>query len=189
MPGSATLRMESPVELQIPVPWGHISAKAWGNPESKIPVLAVHGWLDNAGTFDRLVPQLSNSLYIVAVDLPGHGLSTHLPAGMPYHFGDFLLTMRRITKFLKWTRFSILGHSMGAGLGVFYSSMFPSSVERLVMLDMIKPMSHDEGTTASSMAQAVDFFLSVEEKVKPELTPSYSFQDALNRMITATDNR
>jgi len=67
--------------------------------------------------------------------------------------------------------------------------MFPSAVERLVMLDMIKPMSNDEGTTASSMAQAVDFFLSVEEKVKPELTPTYSFDDALNRLIVATDNR
>lgn len=49
-------------------------------------MLGLHGWMDNAGTFDRLAPLLSPSIYFVAVELPGHGLSSHLPAGVPYHF-------------------------------------------------------------------------------------------------------
>jgi hypothetical protein len=78
---------------------------------------------------------------------------------------------------------------MGAGLGVFFSSMYPSIVERLVMLDIIKPMSSEGGPTSSSMAQAMDDFLSIEEKIKPDLIPSYSFEDALQRLVMATDNR
>ena len=30
------------IAVTLPVPWGHIAAKAWGNPTGK-PVLAVHG--------------------------------------------------------------------------------------------------------------------------------------------------
>jgi len=73
------------VELSIPTPWGSIAAKTFGSPFGK-PVLAVHGWMDNAGTFDRLVPLLPKSIYFVAVDLPGHGRSSHYPNGIPYHY-------------------------------------------------------------------------------------------------------
>ena len=38
------------------------------------------------------------------------------------------MSLRRIVRFLKWKRFSWIGHSMGAGLGAFYASVFPSDV-------------------------------------------------------------
>ena len=59
--------------------------KAWGDP-SGFPVLGLHGWMDNAGTFDKLAPLLLKSLFFVAVEMPGHGFSSHYPSGMPYHF-------------------------------------------------------------------------------------------------------
>uniref|UniRef100_A0A8C5JIS6 Serine hydrolase like 2 n=1 Tax=Junco hyemalis TaxID=40217 RepID=A0A8C5JIS6_JUNHY len=82
-------------ELKFPVPWGHVAAKAWG-PSEGHPVLCLHGWLDNANTFDKLIPLLPRGCYYVAMDFSGHGLSSHRPAGCPYHFLDYVTDVRRV---------------------------------------------------------------------------------------------
>ena len=68
--------------MKIPVPYGYLSAKVWGSlTQDSIKVIAMHGYMDNAGTFDRLIPLLPDNYYIVAFDLPGHGFSSHVPYG------------------------------------------------------------------------------------------------------------
>lgn len=44
-------------ELSVAVPWGEIRGKVWG-PDHGHPVLCLHGWADNCGTFNTLVPLL-----------------------------------------------------------------------------------------------------------------------------------
>jgi pimeloyl-ACP methyl ester carboxylesterase len=69
-------------EMKIPVPFGYIAAKVWGSlNENSIRTIAMHGYMDNAGTWDRLIPLLPDQFYIVAIDLPGHGFSSHVPYG------------------------------------------------------------------------------------------------------------
>ena len=41
-------------------------AKVWGPPDGK-PVIACHGWLDNAGAFDNLIPLLPKNLRIISL--------------------------------------------------------------------------------------------------------------------------
>ncbi|KAG6800186.1 serine hydrolase isoform X3 [Apis mellifera caucasica] len=82
-------------EIQIPVPWGYLSGKWWG-PMDQQPIVAIHGWQDNAGTFDKLIPLLPSNVAILAIDLPGHGLSSHLPSGQFYYvFWDGLVILRK----------------------------------------------------------------------------------------------
>lgn len=45
-------------------------AKVWG-PENGLPVLALHGWQDNAGTFDKLAPLLPKNIRLVCLDFCG----------------------------------------------------------------------------------------------------------------------
>uniref|UniRef100_A0A2K5Z521 Serine hydrolase like 2 n=1 Tax=Mandrillus leucophaeus TaxID=9568 RepID=A0A2K5Z521_MANLE len=103
-------------ELKLAVPWGHIAAKAWGSLQGP-PVLCLHGWLNNANSFDRLIPLLPQDFYYVAMDFGGHGLSSHYSPGVPYYHQTFVSEIRRVVAALKWNQFSILGHSFGGIVG------------------------------------------------------------------------
>lgn len=84
-----------------------INLGKWWGPIDQQPLVALHGWQDNAGTFDRLIPLLPPNLAILAIDMPGHGLSSHLPTGQFYYvFWDGLIILRRITKYYKWNKVS-----------------------------------------------------------------------------------
>ncbi|XP_070267343.1 serine hydrolase-like protein 2 [Myotis yumanensis] len=121
-------------ELKMAVPWGHIAAKAWGSQKAS-PVLCLHGWLDNANSFDRLIPLLPRDFYYVAMDFGGHGLSSHYSPGLPYYYQNFVGEIRRVSAALKWDRFSIMGHSFGGTVGGMFSCMFPEMVDKLILLD------------------------------------------------------
>jgi pimeloyl-ACP methyl ester carboxylesterase len=57
--------------VKINLPYGEwISGKWWGD-LSINPILCLHGWLDNAGTFDRLIPLLPREFSYLAIDFPG----------------------------------------------------------------------------------------------------------------------
>lgn len=80
--------------------------KLWGS-RDKQPILAIHGWQDNAGSFDSLAPLLSLNLPVLSIDLPGHGYSSHMPSGQFYYiFWDGVIILRRIVKHYKWNKVS-----------------------------------------------------------------------------------
>lgn len=120
-------------EIEIPVPWGHISGKWWGR-KDVTPVVGFHGFEDNAGTFDRLAPLLNLPAFL-ALDAIGHGKSSHIPPGMVYTFIDFVIAFRRVVKYYGWEKFSIIGHSFGSTMGHIYASLYPKEVEKFVSLD------------------------------------------------------
>ncbi|XP_015276185.1 PREDICTED: serine hydrolase-like protein 2 isoform X2 [Gekko japonicus] len=121
-------------ELKFLVPWGHIAAKAWGPPQGR-PVLCLHGWLDNANTFSRLLPLLPKDCYYMAVDFGGHGLSSHRPPGFPYHFMDYVGDVHRVVEALKWNRFTLMGHSLGGTVAGMFSCIFPEMVDKLILVE------------------------------------------------------
>ena len=63
-------------ELRFKQPDGIVTAaKLWGDDTAIVNVIAVHGFLDSANTFDTLAPRLlklsNNQIRLVCVDLSG----------------------------------------------------------------------------------------------------------------------
>jgi len=134
-----------PQELSIPVPHGHLAAKAWGSPTGR-PILAVHGWQDNANSFDRLAPLLlssDQSYYIVCLDLSGHGRSSHIGPGGLYSAMVFILDIKYAVDYLGWEKFTIIAHSMGGIVAVLFAGMYPGQVDTLITVDQLYPANNE----------------------------------------------
>lgn len=127
----------SVVERDFTVRGRRMAARCWHDP-SLPPLLALHGWQDNAATFDRLAPLL-DGFHIVALDFAGHGWSDWRPEGMRYHTVDHVDDVLAVVEQLGWERFSLLGHSMGAGVGVLLAGALPERLQRLILIDGIGP--------------------------------------------------
>lgn len=117
-------------------------------------VLALHGWLDNAASFVPLAAHL-RGLDLVALDLPGHGRSAHLPAGTEYSFSVALAAVLDVADVLGWERFSLLGHSMGAGIASLLAAACPERIERLVAIEMLGALAELPTRTAERMREAL----------------------------------
>jgi len=126
-------------EIELRTPHLRLAARAWG-PQDGDPVLALHGWLDNAASFERLAPLLPLAR-VVALDLPGHGRSAHRPPGTHYHFVDFVPDVIAAADALGWERSSLLGHSLGAGIASFVAAVAPERIERVALIEGLGPLS------------------------------------------------
>jgi len=123
-----------------------------GSDRSRNPVICIHGWKENAASFDNLIPILIPSLnhyQFVCIDLPGHGFSSHYPAGMVYSITDSFLWILRIMKHFGWPKVSIIGHSLGGIIGFLFTSLQPNSVHQIVITFRIKFQYEFELTVSS----------------------------------------
>lgn len=117
-------------------------------------VLALHGWLDNAASFIPLASHLRD-IDLVAIDLPGHGRSAHLPAGADYSFAGAIAAVLEAADALGWERFALLGHSMGAGIASMVAAACPQRVERLVAIEALGALAEVPERTVARMREAV----------------------------------
>jgi pimeloyl-ACP methyl ester carboxylesterase len=120
-------------EIEFNVLGLRICAKQWGNPEGD-PTIALHGWLDNANTFDQLAPLLPE-LNLIAIDFAGHGKSDHRAEGVHYHPIYDMQDVLAISNELNWHQFNVIGHSMGAAIASELAAMFPDRVRKSVHID------------------------------------------------------
>ncbi|KAH8373960.1 hypothetical protein KR200_004882, partial [Drosophila serrata] len=162
-------------DVKIPAPWGHISGRWYGN-RTERPILAIHGWLDNLGTFDRLIPLLPDYIGVLCIDLPGHGRSSHIQPGMFYSVLDYVYIIPLIMKEYGWRKVSLLGHSLGGVLSFMYTSLAPNTVDMVISLDKLLPLSIPK--ESEHMAQKMEKHLVEENRqVGGHLhePPSYSY--------------
>ncbi len=140
-------------EIALDTPLGAIAGLRWGSPGAP-PVLALHGWLDNAASFIPLAAHL-DGLDLVAVDQPGHGRSAHLPPGADYSFAGAIAGVLDVADALGWERFALLGHSMGAGIASMVAAACPRRVERLVAIEALGALAETPERTVARMREAV----------------------------------
>lgn len=144
-----------------------------GNPNG-FPLIALHGWLDNLATFERLAPLLDlTQIRFIALDFPGHGYSDHRPDGDIYHLLEYVVDCEAFVRALDIRQFDILGHSLGGVVGMLWAAASPGCVRRLAMIDSLGPFSGKESKVGAGLQEAMEKILCTS----PVKKPCYAFLD------------
>lgn len=98
-------------------------------------VVLIHGLGDLASKdWLTVIPRLAQQYHVVAIDLPGFGLSQG---------AVFTYSPQQYAKVIDWLiakyrhdgQVKLVGHSMGAAISVYYASQYPGRIQQLVLVD------------------------------------------------------
>ena len=136
-----------------------------GDNASHRRIVCLHGWLDNCASFHLLAPSLINNddtygpsaIEVLALDFPGHGLSSHKsPDGPTSLLAEYCFYVCEAIEQMQWDRYTLVGHSMGAGVSVIMASAFPERIESLVLLEGIGPLCREPRDSAKHVRQSIE---------------------------------
>lgn len=190
---SSTAATSTPVSLLTPTerlitisPELTLSSLTYGDPSSSLRILGVHGWVDNAATFELTVPTMVNlGFYVVNIDLPGHGKSNHRPPSCFYSAIEYCANVIEVLEALQWDTCYLCGHSLGGGICTVVASVLKERIKGLILVENI-------GLSYRSIEEAPNLFIkAVQSKrtLSRKNDTSYynSIEEAVNqRMLTAT---
>ncbi|WP_417614812.1 alpha/beta fold hydrolase [Oceanisphaera sp.] len=165
---------------QFSVHGRQLAVMEWGNPEGD-PVIALHGWLDNAASFTLLAHHLPH-IRLIALDLAGHGLSDHRPLGQPYYVWDNVADVQALVEHLGLDKVVLLGHSLGAGIATLFAGAFPEQVRRMILLDGLVPLDYPAEQLPELMGKALRRGARLGRR---SLRPYASFEEALQARINS----
>jgi pimeloyl-ACP methyl ester carboxylesterase len=96
------------------------------------PVVLIHGMVNSSRHWERVALQLADRYTVVAPDLIGHGDSAAVRGD--YSLGAHACSIRDLLTTIGIDRATVVGHSLGGGIGMQFFYQFPQRVERLALV-------------------------------------------------------
>lgn len=147
-------------------------------------MLVFHGILDNAGSFDLLIPLLSPQFYYICIDLPGHGKSSHFPGFTPIHLEDYVPVYKLIMDYFNRGKYIVMAHSFGGQISVKFAQVYPEYITKMVLLDIVHPLCVSPRRYKEYLENIFDNTLKYIDIIKKNSDPpTYTYEEAANRLI------
>jgi len=155
----------------------------WGNP-SQAPLLLIHGGRDHARSWDWVARDLRRDYHVIAPDLRGHGDSSWVTGGH-YTIQEFVLDIARLLEALDDFPVTIIGHSLGGAVSIYYAALFPERVKKLVAIEGLGPAPQlvRELESANIWERSLEWIDRVREFSKRQPRRYPSIEAAAKRML------
>jgi pimeloyl-ACP methyl ester carboxylesterase len=95
-------------------------------------LILLHGITSTSDAWRDVMPRLAERYTVVAPDMIGHGRSAK-PRG-DYSLGAYAAGVRDLVALLGFERGTVVGHSLGGGIAMQFSYLFPEYVERMALI-------------------------------------------------------
>jgi pimeloyl-ACP methyl ester carboxylesterase len=138
-----------------------LRGKRWGDQQG-LPVIALHGWLDNCASFDFVAPMLNVDL--LALDLAGQGQSDHRSGLAAYNIWQDVAEVIAVADHFGWKKFGLIGHSRGAMIATLIAGTFPERVSHLALIESFVPQPLPAEDAPGQLAAAVNVLLKLKKR-------------------------
>jgi pimeloyl-ACP methyl ester carboxylesterase len=101
------------------------------------PVVLLHGYAETSHMWLPLMPRLAASHTVIAPDLRGAGQSATPADG--YTKAAMAQDIHALTQKLGYERIRIVGHDIGLMVAYAFAALYPSEVDRIVLMDAFLP--------------------------------------------------
>ncbi|MEV0295054.1 alpha/beta hydrolase [Nocardia sp. NPDC050710] len=136
--GCGTTKITDPAAAPAPGNYAdvnglHMYYEVHGEPTAQPPLVLLHGALSGIGTdFGELIPELSKTRQVIAVEQQAHGRTVDIvrPLRTPQMAEDTVALLGSIGV----RRADILGYSMGAGVALEITMKYPDLVRKQILL-------------------------------------------------------
>jgi pimeloyl-ACP methyl ester carboxylesterase len=112
----------------------------WGNPDKPLIVL-VHGGRDHARNWDWVAQTLREEYHVIVPDLRGHG-DSEWARGSEYAMVEYVVDLAQMLSQLDAFPVTLIGHSLGGGIVLQYSGVYPEKVAKVVAIEGLGPPPH-----------------------------------------------
>lgn len=106
------------------------------------PILCIHGITANCRCWDLLAAALAPEFRVMAMDLRGRGQSEKPAEG--YSLDHHLRDINCLLDDLQLERAVIMGHSLGAFIGLAFAAEYPQRTDRLILVDGAGDLSAEQ---------------------------------------------
>ena len=168
-----------------------ISALVWGDGPPELVLL--HGGAQNAHTWDTVALALDRPL--VAIDLPGHGHSSHRDDHVYWPRRQRRSRSSRPSARSRPTRSIVVGMSLGGLTALALTDRAPDLVRQLVLVDVTPGVNREKSTAIAKFIDGPEYFESFDEilertiEFNPTRTESSLRRGILHNAIELPDGR
>lgn len=139
--------------INEPILESKVHLKLYGN-KNNPPMVFVHGLGNEASTvWEKSISKLKDRFYIMSFDLPGFGKSSK--DKKEYTPKNYALILDYLTTKYLDKPFDLIGHSLGGAISLKFVSLFPSKVNKLVLID-VAGILHKEAYSKFIIAMKLD---------------------------------
>lgn len=132
--------------------------------DSAKKIVFVHGLMAFAANWRKIAGRLEGEYQCLIYDQRGHGRSFKPDSG--YAPEDFAEDLNKITAELGWTKFHLVGHSMGGRNAMVFANLHPNKVKTLTIEDMGPDSDPDNYKYYDEMLNAVPTPFDSKEQMK-----------------------
>jgi pimeloyl-ACP methyl ester carboxylesterase len=101
------------------------------------PLILLHGYAETSRMWRPVIPLFAEKFTVIAPDLPGIGESAIPKDGL--NMKTSAVRIHALAKALGVSKARVVGHDIGLMVAYAYAAMFPSEVEKLVLMDAFLP--------------------------------------------------